>query len=323
MSAYYNEHDPGAAAWLRELIANGQIAAGDVDERSIADVQPGDLAGYTQCHFFAGIGGWSLALRLAGWPDTRPVWTGSCPCQPFSAAGKGQGGADDRHLWPVWFRLIRECRPEHVFGEQVAAAIGHGWLDLVSADLEGEGYALGAHVLGAHSVGAPHRRQRLWFVAESSGTERGQGRAGRAGKGGAGAHAELTRPSNTDQLGHADDTRPQGRDGAELPERAGECVIGATSASECVAYRGTSGSPWSDLAWLPCRDGKARPTQPGLFPLVARLPRGVVPSGDPSESEAQASAEARVMRLRGYGNAIAPQVAAEVIRAYMDITEAA
>lgn len=91
--AYYNEIDRGAAAWLRELIGAGLIADGDVDERSIADVKPGDLRGYTQCHFFAGIGGWSLALRLAGWDDARPVWTGSCPCQPFSCAGRHKGAA--------------------------------------------------------------------------------------------------------------------------------------------------------------------------------------------------------------------------------------
>ena len=88
MTAYYNEHEPYAAAWLRNLIAGGHIAAGDVDARDIQDVTPDDLTGYTQCHFFAGIGGFSYALRLAGWPDDRPVWTGSCPCQPFSAAGK-------------------------------------------------------------------------------------------------------------------------------------------------------------------------------------------------------------------------------------------
>ena len=92
MAAYYNEFDPFAAAWLRGLIKTGQIAAGDVDERSITEVTADDVRGYTQCHFFAGIGGWSYALRLAGWPDTRPVWTGSCPCQPFSHAGKSGGG---------------------------------------------------------------------------------------------------------------------------------------------------------------------------------------------------------------------------------------
>ena len=130
--AYFNEFDPKAAAWLRELIRRGHIAPGDVDERSIEDVTPADLAGYTQCHFFAGIGVWSYALRRAGWADDRPVWTGSCPCQPFSSAGKGAGFADERHLWPAFHHLIRECGPAVVFGEQVASKDGLGWLDLIS-----------------------------------------------------------------------------------------------------------------------------------------------------------------------------------------------
>lgn len=167
MSAYYNEFDPGAAAWLRELIKLGLIADGEVDERSILDVQPVDLAGFTQCHFFAGIGGWSYALRLAGWPDDQPVWTGSCPCQPFSVAGSGRAFDDERHLWPDWFRLIRECKPSVVFGEQVASKHGIAWLDLVSSNMEEEGYAFGAAVLPACSVGAPHIRQRQWWGANS------------------------------------------------------------------------------------------------------------------------------------------------------------
>jgi DNA (cytosine-5)-methyltransferase 1 len=164
---YYNEFDPKAAAWLRELIKNNLIPDGIVDTRSITEIKPDELKPYTQCHFFAGIGGWSLALQLAGWTADRPVWTGSCPCQPFSVAGKGLGTADERHLWPVFFNLIRECRPECVFGEQVANAIGKGWLDGISADLESEGYACGAAVLGAHSVGAPHIRQRLYWVVNA------------------------------------------------------------------------------------------------------------------------------------------------------------
>jgi DNA (cytosine-5)-methyltransferase 1 len=164
MTAYYNENEPFKAEVLREAIRAGAIAPGDVDERSIADVGAGDLVGYTQCHFFAGGGFWSYALRLAGWPDEREVWTGSCPCPSFSAAGKGEGFRDARHLWPYWARLIAERRPAVVFGEQVSAAIGHGWLDLVCGDLEAEDYAVAAAVLGAHSVGAPHIRQRLYFV---------------------------------------------------------------------------------------------------------------------------------------------------------------
>lgn len=167
-AAYYNEIDPYAAQWLRNLIAAGHIAAGDVDERSIVDVHPDDLRGYRQCHFFAGIGGWSLALRLAGWPDDRPVWTGSCPCQPFSLAGKRRGSNDERHLWPAWFRLIRECRPPVVFGEQVAAAVKSGWLDLVFDDLERVDYACWASTVPAGAVGAFHRRERVWFMARTA-----------------------------------------------------------------------------------------------------------------------------------------------------------
>ena len=168
MSAYYNEIDTNAAAWLRELIKQGRIAPGYVDERSIVDVTEEDLAGYTQCHFFAGIGVWSYALRKAGWRDDEPVWTGSCPCQPFSSAGKGKGVDDHRHLWPHFHRLIAECRPVTIFGEQVANKAGEAWFDIVQADLETENYASGLSVFPACGVGAPHMRKRLYWVAEDT-----------------------------------------------------------------------------------------------------------------------------------------------------------
>jgi DNA (cytosine-5)-methyltransferase 1 len=167
MSVYYNEFEPFAAQWLRELMADGLIAQGEVDERSILDVRPADLRGYDQCHFFAGIGGWSYALRLAGWPDDRPVWTGSCPCQPLSSAGKQKGHADERHIWPAFYELIAECRPSTVFGEQVASKDGREWLAGVRADLEDARYAVGAADLCAAGVGAPHIRQRLFWVADA------------------------------------------------------------------------------------------------------------------------------------------------------------
>ena len=176
MAAYYNEIDPAAAHVLRALIAANVIAPGEVDERSIRDVSADDLRGFTQCHFFAGGGLWSVAARLAGWPDDRPLWTGSCPCQPFSGAGKQLGADDPRHLWPDFFRLIRDARPHVVVGEQVSGALGYGWLDGVRTDLEGEGYASGAVDVPACSIDAPHQRNRLYWVgvADSTSVRRSQ-----------------------------------------------------------------------------------------------------------------------------------------------------
>jgi len=142
--AYYNEIDPYAAEWLRNLIAAGLITPGDVDTRSIVDVRPSDLEGYERCHFFAGLGVWDYALGLAAWPAGRQVWTGSCPCQPYSAAGKRGRVSDERHLWPAFFHLIEMVRPPVVLGEQVASKDGLDWLDLVQADLEGAHYDVGA-----------------------------------------------------------------------------------------------------------------------------------------------------------------------------------
>ena len=165
--ALYHDFDPFKCEVVREAIKAGAIADGEVICGDIKELTAGDVRRFRQFHAFCGGAFWSLALRQAGWDDSRPVWTGSCPCPSFSAAGKGEGFADPRHLWPEWARLIRECRPRVVIGEQVAAAIGHGWLDLVCGDLEAEGYAVAAAVLGAHRVGAPHIRQRLYFVADA------------------------------------------------------------------------------------------------------------------------------------------------------------
>lgn len=215
MVSYYNEIDPYAAQWLRNLIANKLIADGDVDERSIRDVAAADLHGYTQCHFFAGIGVWSHALRLAGWPDDRPVWTGSCPCQPFSAAGKGKGFEDERHLWPAFHMLINERQPPVVFGEQVASKDGLAWLDTVHADLQASGYACGAVDWCAAGVGAPHIRQRLWFVGErldyTPGARHLRALAGAEGE--ARDEARLRLPGEgrgPSGLGDADSTRHEG-----------------------------------------------------------------------------------------------------------------
>lgn len=183
MTAFYNEVDPYVAQWLRNLIVAGHIAPGIVDERPIQEIEPWELMRYTQCHFFAGIGIWSLALRRAGWSDDQPIWTGSCPCQPFSAAGQRKGISDERHLWPTWFKLIDQCKPPIVVGEQVASKDGLDWLDLVSANLEASDYAFAAADLCAAGFGGAHIRQRLYFVGLADASNEGEGGRGSYGPG--------------------------------------------------------------------------------------------------------------------------------------------
>lgn len=313
---YYNEIDPFAAQWIRNLIDSELIPPGDVDTRSIKEVMPDDIQGYTQCHWFAGIAGWSLALELAGVAPATPVWTGSCPCQPYSAAGKGRGDSDERNLWPEFYRLIRERRPECVIGEQVENAIGHGWLDGVSADLEREGYAIGAIVLGAHSAGAPHIRQRLFW----------------GGKRVADAYQERHDWRETTKWGHTNHTEQAKADancahrlaitnGAGLQERDGKRHIQPATEFARQGQTVELRSPWSNYRIIPCRDGKARriSAQCGDEPLATGIPRGLGRGESKLRRMAIRAARAnRVGRLKGYGNAICPQTAAEFIKAFFE-----
>ena len=241
MAAYYNEIDPYAAQWLRNLIAAGHIADGEVDERSIEDVKPEELKGFKQCHFFAGIGVWSYALRQAGWADDESVWTGSCPCQPFSAAGTRAGFADERHLWPAFYHLIQQCKPAVVFGEQIASKDAEAWVDLVQVDLEAVGYSFGTIPFPAASVGAPHIRDRLYWVGDSI----SKGLEGLAGDG-------------------------------ELHERKEPSRPTATSGFQLEPGKpGPTNGFWAEADWLRGQDGLWRAVEPGTSPLADGTPSRV------------------------------------------------
>lgn len=319
MAAYYNEIDGYAAQWLRNLIAAGHIAPGDVDERSIEDVRPDDIKGYKQCHFFAGIGVWSYALRLAGWSDHEPIWTGSAPCQPFSSAGKRKGFGDERHLWPVWFRLIETVRPRIILGEQVSGARIGPWLDLIQDDFEGVHYAFGAAMAPASCFGAPHIRERTYWVAYSAHEQRDwSGSIGprrRTEHSDGGATSGLARPDQQRREG-LDTLLQPGEPRRGDPEAAGDRTIDGVADRHDERREGRdgasghSGAPdgerpgpvngfWRDADWLLCTDGKWRPVEPGTFPLV---------DGTPS----------RVGRLRAYGNAIVAEQAKAFIEAVME-----
>jgi len=261
----YNENHPYTAEWLRDLVQRGLIPEGKVDARDIREVRASDVQHLTQWHTFAGIGGWPLALELAGWPASRPVWTGSCPCQPFSAASrrKPDPTKDSRHgLWAVWCALIKECMPAVIFGEQVAWPAGRKWLATVSANLETLGYQFAATDLCAAGSGAPHIRQRLFwgaFLADSP------------GRGWQGQRVQLQREWDGSY-------KASGR--------------GKTDHSRADVWRGDG------IKWALCGRTKTRPFESGTLPVAYGVPQ-------------------RVDKIRGYGNAIVPQVAAQFIRAFV------
>lgn len=317
---YFNEHDKFAAQWLRNLWPDATV-----DERDIQNVQPADVAGFQRCHFFGGIGGWEYALQLAGWPDDQPVWTGSCPCQPFSSAGQRKGTSDHRHLWPEFLRLIAECKPSIIFGEQVASAAGREWLAGVRADLEALGYEVGAADLCAAGVGAPHLRQRLYWMADTNlpdqhrwtpgweqpihnGLRNDHGRLddtqGQRRSMVNATHQwapdrEVHAPANAsgcddEGLGHAESPRPQEQRSEYRPsgERCSGLVGFAVQA--CVPE-------WNGpTVAIECSDGYRRVSaEPGAFPLAHGVSK-------------------RMGKLRGAGNAIVPQLAAVFIRCAME-----
>ncbi len=374
---YVNENDRHAVHWLHSL----PMRFDKIDSRSIKDVQPDDLAGFNECHFFTGIAGWPLALEMAGWPVGTSIWTGSCPCQPFSSAGKRKGTDDDRHLWPEFLRLITQCLPTTIFGEQVASKAGRAWFAAVRADLEALGYSVGCADLCAASVGAPHIRQRLFWVAYRVGdgwraigdnrrehdghiatascedgmadghswrlqectelngqslehsADRDSRRSHSDGLSNGMGNSQCPRwkrgnsideflPTESGRLANSINTGQQGRISRwknqewETEFRYAGCrsstggLGNSTSDDEWLSSIsgvngegveiGRSGSPWDDIEFIQCRDGKARPVKPGICPLVDGFP-------------------GRVAALRGLGNAIVPSLAAEFVKAFMEI----
>jgi DNA (cytosine-5)-methyltransferase 1 len=336
---FYNENDLRAVAWIEQLQHAALIPPGRIDHRSIRDVTGDDVAGFRRIHLFAGIAGWSRALELAGWPGWLDVWTCSCPCQPFSGAWKGRGEADERHLWPEALRLIAERRPPVVVGEQVASPAGREWLARVRADLEALGYVVGAADLCAPGVGAPHIRQRLYWMAYADRERLERERLQLCERGPFEAVREAPRRGEGGQRLGDTDSGPAGRDCQAVPRAesgARRSMRGVSHGSPDAGRNGhgmgdferarlevyaghvddrnepgrlyeytprsaaeAGGGGWWGLDWIDGADGTTRRVKPGLQLLAHGLPN-------------------RVGRLRGFGNAIVPQLAATFLKASLD-----
>jgi DNA (cytosine-5)-methyltransferase 1 len=217
-------------------MVRGVITDGEVDSRPIQSISADDVRRFRRVHLFAGIGVWDYSLNCARWE--QPCWTASCPCPPFSAAGQkkacpecggespvphvGRTGyfvcsicqcewlADERHLYPELWRLVRDGRPAALFGEQVASKDGRVWLASVRASLEILGYAVGSANLCSAGVGGSDIRQRLYWMAYAKHSERRT------------EHQELAeahrrngfgRSSDAGRLGHSERARLEGHAG--------------------------------------------------------------------------------------------------------------
>lgn len=343
MSVFYNDHDPKACAWVRELIAAGALPAGAVSEEPIEELSADELE--STSHFFSGIGGWAEALNLAGWPTGAPVWTASLPCQPFSQAGAREGKDDERHLWPYFRALVEQCDPPIIFGEQVASkdALGESryvtktqslqrllaeaesglaektawaWFPAVQADLEALGYIVGASDLPAASIGAPHIRQRLFWVAYKRSSidagkacrpnagswlrhTSGQGREGQQQPSHGASERERPRGAGADALDELGNANPDrvGQHAGELFGDEGQHIERPALEDHMLEHSGNG--DWDNVVYIPCADGVARPLKPGLAPLVDGL-------------------QGRMALLRGYGNAIVPALAAAFVESVME-----
>lgn len=270
---------------------------------------------------FSGIGGFDYAAEMMGWinvfhceiePFPRKVlkyyWpnaisyediretdftihrgeidilSGGFPCQPYSVAGNRKGKEDDRHLWPEMLKAIRECQPRWIVGENVPGIVNwNGGLvfEEVCIDLENEGYEVQPIVLPAACVGAPHKRDRVWFIAycnNRNGEEVGFQARGKVNMDGIeGARAT----SNSDSI-----KRPKRRCDAERSTSTKRHV------GLCDSW--ADGGAWQDF-----------PTQP---PVCGG------DDGLPSKLDGITFSKWRNESIKGYGNAVVPQVVVEIFK---------
>lgn len=234
------------------------------------------------------------ATAYAGRVD---ILTGGFPCQPYSLAGKRKGKEDERHLWPEMLRVIRECTPRWVVGENVRGLVGwNGGLvfEEVCADLETCGYSVQPFILPAAGVGAPHRRDRIWFVAYSD--KHGTVRASRRHE------------------GESREKRIQERHEVQQSDKS-NCFRDASDTQRLRLEHGTeSRGPClgqGEIREHPTRYFAAESWSG--FPTVPPVCGG--DDGLPTQLDGLTFSKWRRESIKAYGNAIVPQVALQIFKA--------
>jgi DNA (cytosine-5)-methyltransferase 1 len=226
------------------------------------------------------------------------ILTGGFPCQPYSQAGKRLGKEDDRHLWPEMLRAIREIQPSWVVGENVLGLVNwNGGLvfDEVQADLEAQGYTVQPYVLPACAVNAPHRRDRVWFVAYSM-------------RGGHRRQPEAPRPNNDEEREVCSDIRQHGNGVRCKTERRGKIATNANASR--VHKFNISKEPTKPQPR--CRIPYERGDFCG-FPTQSPICSG--DDGFSTQLDGITFSKWRNESVKAYGNAIVPQVAHQIFQA--------
>jgi len=260
------------------------------------------------------------------WRGRADILTGGFPCQPYSSAGKRLGKDDERHLWPEMCRIISEITPAYVVGENVRGLLnwnGGVVFEEVCADLEAMGYEVWTGLIPAAGVGAPHRRDRVWWVAHHSDSDgkmrRPKGDASESGTQRIQERDAVQRPDESGGVRDVGDTNSTvpGTLGTfcqrQGDEPAGVCQRDATNtdSNERPQGRVHKARPKQAKGHAGSRD--ARPDTWQNFPTQPPICGG--DDGLPRELDGVSFSKWRAESIKAYGNAIVPQVAYQIFQA--------
>jgi DNA (cytosine-5)-methyltransferase 1 len=243
------------------------------------------------------------------WNGRIDILTGGFPCQPYSSAGKRLGTEDERHLWPEMRRAIREIQPRWVVGENVFGLVnwnGGMVFDEVQADLEAEGYEVQPYVLPAVAVNAPHRRDRIWFVAHAKSNGGSRTSEGASGEVGRPNWRETEQPIKRGKIRTSSNARGL-RCGGSAQAPGHDSAIGQRKLVSDIGHNGNE---------VRCEvAGCGAVNKPGFDNFPTQPPVCGGDDGLPTKLDGITFPKWRNESIKAYGNAIVPQVAYQIFKA--------